>query len=106
MIVDSDRMDQIIVKKARIKKNLIYVFLISLHFVENLASVKSDFGEHFDHQLKQLITEFADVTNEPQGLPPHRGHLDHKVKLTGYPPRRGRNILSVLEYKELKRQCA
>ena len=49
--------------------------------------------------------EFADVTEESQGLPPHRGHLDHKVKLTGYPPRQRRNRLSVLEYKELKRQC-
>jgi len=52
-----------------------------------------------------LITEFADVTEEPQGLPPYRGHLDHKVKLTSYPPRQRRNILSVHEYEELKRQC-
>ncbi len=61
------------------------VVLISLHFAEELAVVKSDFGEKFDQQLKHLITEFADVTEEPQGLPPHRGHLDHKVKLTSYP---------------------
>ena len=38
-------------------------------------------------------------------MPPHRGHLDHKVKLTGNPPRYRRNILSVFEYEELKRQC-
>ena len=59
----------------------------------------------FDQQLKHLITEFADVTVEPQGLPPHRGHLDHKVKLTSYPPRQRRNRLSMPEYEELKRQC-
>jgi hypothetical protein len=62
MIVDFDKMDQMIVKHARNKKNPSYVFLISLHFAEDLASVKSDFGEQFDQQLKQLITEFADVT--------------------------------------------
>ncbi len=80
-------MNQIIVKQARNKKNPCDVFLISLHFTEDLATVQSDFGEQFDQQLKQLITEFADVTEEPQGLPPHREHLDHKVKLTGYSPR-------------------
>jgi hypothetical protein len=105
MFVDSDKMDQIIVKQARNKKNPCDVFLISLHFAEDLATVKSDFGEQFDQQLKQLITEFADITEEPQGLPPHRGHLDHKVTLTGYPPRQRRNRLSVPEYEELKRQC-
>ena len=105
MIVDSDKMDQIIVKQARNKKNPSDVFLIPLHFAEDLTSVKSDFGDQFDQQLKQFITEFADVAEEPQRLPPHRGHLDYKVKLTGYPPRQRGNILSVPEYEELKRQC-
>ena len=82
MIVYSKKMDQIIVKQARNKKNPRDVFLISLHFVEYLASVKIDFGDQLDQQLKRLITEFVYVTEEPQGLPPHRGHLDHKVKLT------------------------
>ena len=105
MIVDSDKIDQIIVKQARNKKDPSDFFLISLHFAEDLVSVKSDFGDQFDQQLKQSITEFVDVTEEPQGLSPHRGHLDHKVKLTGYPPRQRRNRLSVHGYKELKRQC-
>ena len=104
MIVDSDKLDQIIVKQVRNQKNSSDVFLI-LNFAEDLASVKSDFGEQFDQQLKQLITEFADVTEEPQGLPPHRGHLDQKVKMTGYPPRQRRNRLLVPEYEELKRKC-
>ena len=103
MIVDSDNMDQIIVKPARNKKNNGDVFLIPLHFGEDLAPVKSKFGEQIDQQLKQLITEIADVTEEPQGLPPHRGHLDHKVKLTGYPPSQRRNRLSIPEYEEVKR---
>jgi hypothetical protein len=55
-------MNQIIVKQARNKKDPVDVFLISLHFVEELATVKSDFGEQFDQRLKNLITEFADVT--------------------------------------------
>jgi hypothetical protein len=105
MIVDSDKSDQIIVKHARNKKNLSYVFLISLHFAKDLAAIKSDFKEQFDKQLKRLVTEFADVTEEPQGLPSHQGHLDHKVKLIGYPPRQRRNILSLTEYDELNRQC-
>jgi hypothetical protein len=105
MIVYSDKMDQIIVKHATSKKNPSDVFLVSLYFAEDLTSVKSDFGEQFDHQLKQLLTEFADATEETQGLPPHRRHLDHKVKLTGYPPRQRRNRLSILDYEELKRQC-
>jgi hypothetical protein len=80
-------------------------FLISLHFAEELATVKRDFGEQLDQQLKHIITEFADVTKEPQGLPPHRGHLDRNVKLTSYPPRLQRNRLSAHEYEELKRHC-
>jgi hypothetical protein len=79
MFVDSDKMDQINVKEVRNKKDPSNIFLLSLHFAEDLASLKSDFGDQFDQQLKHLITEFADVTEEPQGLPPHRGHLDHKV---------------------------
>jgi hypothetical protein len=98
-------MNQIIVKQARNKKYPVDVFLISLHFAEELVTIKSDFGEQFGQQLKHPITEFADVAEEPQGLPPHRGHLDHKVKLIGYPPRLRRNRLSMPEYKELKRQC-
>jgi hypothetical protein len=57
IIVDSDTMDPKNVKQTRNKKNPSDVFLISLHFAEDLASVKSDFGEEFDQQLKQLITE-------------------------------------------------
>ena len=107
LIVDTDKMNQIIVKHARNKKDPVDVFLISLHFAEELATVNRnrDFGEQFDQQLKHIITEFADVAEEPQGSPPHRGHLDHKVKLIGYPPRHRRNRLPVHKYEELKRQC-
>jgi hypothetical protein len=95
MIVDYDKMDQMIVNQVINKKDPSDVFLISLHFAEELASVKSDFGDQLGQQLKQRIMKFADVTEEPQGLPSHRGHLDHKVKLTGYPPRQRRNTLLV-----------
>ena len=39
MIVDSDEMDQIIVKQARNKKNPSDVFLKSFHIVEDLATM-------------------------------------------------------------------
>ena len=97
-------MNQIIAKHARNKKDHVDVFLIPLHFAEELATVKSDFGEQLDQELKHLITDFADITEKLQGLPPHRGHLDHKMKLTGCPLRQRRNRYSVLEYEELKRQ--
>jgi hypothetical protein len=45
MIIDYDKMNKIIIKQARNKKNPSDVFLISLHFAEDLAFVKSDFGE-------------------------------------------------------------
>jgi len=77
LIVDTGKMNQIIAKQARNKKDPMDVFLISLHFDEELATVINDYGEQFDQQLKHLITEFTDVTKEPQRLPPHRGHLDH-----------------------------
>ena len=93
LIVDTDKMKQIIDKQSRNKKDPEDFFLISLHFAEELATVKSVYGEHFDQQLKHIITDFADVTEEPRGLPPHRGHLDHAMKLAGYPPRQRRNRL-------------
>ncbi len=66
MIVDSDKLDQIIVKQVRNKNNPSDVLLISLYFAEDLATIKRDFGEHFDKQFKQLVTEFAGVSEEPQ----------------------------------------
>ena len=48
MIVDSDKMNQITVKHARNKKNPSDVFVISLHFAEDLPSVKSDCGDQLD----------------------------------------------------------
>ncbi len=43
MIIDSDEIDQIIDKHARNKKNHSDFFLISLHFVEDLATIIRDF---------------------------------------------------------------
>ena len=64
-----------------------------------------DFGPELYTQLRKLVTEFADVTQEPQGLHPHKGIFDHKIRLTAYPKRQRRNRLSVPEYEELKIQC-
>jgi len=52
-----------------------------------------------------LETEFADVTHEIQGLPPHKEIFDHKIRLTVYPKRQRRKCMSVSEYEDLKRQC-
>jgi hypothetical protein len=93
------------VKQARNKKNPTGVFLTSLHFAEELAIVKIDFGEQLDQQLRHLMTEFADITEKPQGLLPHQGHLDRKVKLTCYPPRQRINRFSLPKFEELKRRC-
>ncbi len=41
MLVDSNKMHQIFVKQARNKKNLADVFIISVHFAEELTNVKS-----------------------------------------------------------------
>ncbi len=78
---------------------------MSLHFSEQLESIKTKFGSELDIQLNELVPEFVDVTREPQGLPPHRGIFDHKIRLTAYPKLRRRNRLFVPEYEELERQC-
>ena len=78
---------------------------MSLHFAEELESIKTDFGPELDTQLKEPVTEFADVAQESQGLPPHRGIFDRKIRLTAYHKRQHRNRLSAIEYEELKRQC-
>ena len=76
---------------------------MSLHLVEELESIKTNFGPELDTRLKELVPKFANVAHEPQGLPPHRGIFDHKIRLTAYPKRHGRNRLFVPEYEELKR---
>jgi hypothetical protein len=98
-------MQKILAKAARNKHTECELFLVSLHFSEELKLIETDFGPELDTQLKNLITKFADVTQEPQGLPPHRGIFDHKIRLTAYHKRQRRNRLSVPEYEELKRQC-
>jgi hypothetical protein len=100
-------MHKILAKAARIKHTESELFLVSLHFAEELESIKIDFGPALDMQLiKELVNdEFADVTQEPQGLAPHRGIFDHKIHLTAYPKRQRCNRLFAPKYEELKRQC-
>jgi hypothetical protein len=105
MLVDSEKMNQIIVKQAQNKKNPTDIFLICLHFAEELATIKRDFGEKLDQQLKYIIMKFVDISEEPQGSPLRRGHLDHKLKITRFPSRQRRNIICVQYYEELNRHC-
>ena len=101
---DSYKMQKILAKVARNKHTESELFLVSLDFSEELESIKTDFGPELDKQLKELVTEFAYVTQEPQGLPPHRGIFDHKIHLTAYPKLRRRNRLCDPENEELKRE--
>jgi hypothetical protein len=55
-------MQKILTKAARNKHNECELFLVSLHFHEELQTIKTDFGSELDIELKELITEFADVT--------------------------------------------
>ena len=98
-------MHKILAKAARSKHTESELLIVSLHFVEELESIKIDIGLGLDTQIKELVTQFADVTREPQGLPPHRRIFDHKIRHTAYPKRERRNRLATTEYKELKRQC-
>jgi hypothetical protein len=54
-------MQKILTKAARNKRNECEIFLVSLHFNEELQSIKTDFGPELATQLKELVTEFADV---------------------------------------------
>jgi hypothetical protein len=49
-----------------------------------LKSIQADFDLELDAQLKEIVSDFADVTQEPQGLPPHRGNFDHTIRPTAY----------------------
>ncbi len=66
-LVDTSKMEKILVKQSRNKNNPSDVFLISLQFKQDLDTIKSDFGAEFDKQLKELITEFADIAEELEG---------------------------------------
>jgi len=50
-----------------------------------LESKKIDLGPELDIQLKELVTKFDDVTQEPQGLPPQGEFFEHKIRLTACP---------------------
>ena len=60
---------------------------MSLHFAEELELINTNFCPGLDTQLKDLVTEFADVTHESQGLHPHRVIFDNTTRLTAYPKR-------------------
>ncbi len=62
ILVDSSKMQKMLAKAKRNKHTESELFLVSLHFSEELESIKTDFGPELDTQLKKLITEFVDVT--------------------------------------------
>jgi hypothetical protein len=104
LLVDSSKMQKVFARAARNKHIESELFLGPLHFPEELESITTDFGPELNIPLKELDNEFADVTQEPQRLPPHRGIFDHTIRLTAYPKRQRRNRLCCPEYEELTRQ--
>jgi hypothetical protein len=62
LLVDSSEKQKILTKSARNKHHECELFLVSFHFNEELQLIKTDFGSELDTKLKELITEFADVT--------------------------------------------
>jgi hypothetical protein len=66
-LVDSSKIQEILAKSARNKRTESELFLVPLNFAEALESIKTNFGTELDTQLKELVTEFADVTQKPQG---------------------------------------
>jgi len=70
-------MQKILAIVARNKHTDSELFLVSLHFAKELKYIKTDFGPKLDIPHKELVTKFADVTQEPQGLPPQRGIFYH-----------------------------
>jgi hypothetical protein len=57
LLVDSAKMQKILAKVARNKHTESELFLVSLHFAEELESIKPGFGPEFDTQLKELVTD-------------------------------------------------
>jgi hypothetical protein len=99
-------MQKFFTKAIRNKRSECELFLLSLQFAKEFQTIKTDlFCSELDTQLKELITDFADVTKDPQGVSPHRGICDHRTRLIAYSKRWRRFRMSVLEFEELKRQC-
>ncbi len=48
ILVETSKMDKILIRQSRNKKNPSDVFVISLEFKEDLDKIKSDFGAQFD----------------------------------------------------------
>ena len=74
-----------------------FTFLIFVLFCREFGIRQKWSWKKVDQQREQLITEFADVPEEPQGPPPHRRHLDHKVKLIGYSRRQQRHLINAID---------
>jgi hypothetical protein len=67
-LVDSSKMHKILAKDARSKHTESKLFLVSLHFAEELESIKTNLGPESITYIKELVTKFADVTQEPYGF--------------------------------------
>ncbi len=52
MLVDAPKTQKILAKAARSKRTESELFLVSLHFTEELESIKTDFGSEFDTQVE------------------------------------------------------
>ena len=104
-LIDADKMEQIMKKASRSNKQTSDFFTMSIQQVQEMSEISSYFGDDYDQKLRDLINEFSDVSEEFKGLPPDRGDLNHKIRLTGEPRRQRRNRLSPAEFAEVRKQC-
>lgn len=104
-LINADKMEQIMKKASRSNKQTSDFFTMSVQQVQEMSEISSDFGDEYDQKLRELVNEFSDVSEEFKGLPPDRGDLNHKIRLTGEPRRQRRNRLSPAEFAEVRKQC-
>ena len=60
-MVDSSKMHKVLRKAARDKHIESELLLVSLHFTEELESIKTEYGPELDTRLNEIATEFADA---------------------------------------------
>ena len=105
MLIEDNKLDKVFRKASRSKKQTTDFFVISLQLAEQIAAIETDFGSEYDEEIRSLVKEYEDITQDFKGLPPDRGPWNHKIRLTGTPRRQRRNRLSPPEFAELKKQC-
>ena len=67
-LLDGDKMEKVMNKASKSKKQTSDFFVVSLQVAEQIASVDTDFGSEYDDEIKSLIEEFEDITHDFKGF--------------------------------------